>query len=103
MKVHTPRSLELYIYYRLPAADAARCIAAMRAWQRTHDDGVHLLASMHLRADADVQATCMETYRGPAVAEPGFADWLAGEIGAIWRAAALPPVQRHPEWFTPCA
>lgn len=99
------RSLELYIYYRVPGADAARCVDAVRGWQCRHGaDASRLHARMLVRREDGVaETTCMEVYRGAAVAEPGFGEWLDGEITALWAAERLPAVNRHREWFEPCA
>jgi phosphoribosylformylglycinamidine (FGAM) synthase-like enzyme len=84
-----------FVYYKLPAADAARCIAAARRMQRALavTSGVH--GQLLQRTDeAGANATLLEIY--PKIADPVA---FAALLDQALQAAALPVAGRHLERF----
>lgn len=93
-------SHRLYVYYRLPAADAAAVTAAVHAMQAAWRPA--LRGELLRRAsDGDTQVTLMETYE----ADGGVSAALQAQIEAEARRVltAWPQIVRHTEVFVPCA
>ncbi|MCH2240413.1 MAG: DUF4936 family protein [Aquabacterium sp.] len=102
-----PPPVELYIYYRVQACDAAALREAVRAAQRgLMDNHPGLQARLLVRcpapgaasADPD-EATWMETYTHPG----GMPAELHERIERALRALPGMPAARHVEAFVPCA
>lgn len=99
----SPGTEQLFVYYRVRAADAAAAILAVQAFQwRLPSMMLGLSCCLSRRADDGTElATLMEIYThaegiSPArrqeierVARPALAPWVVGE--------------RHVEVFVPCA
>jgi hypothetical protein len=85
-------SRRLYVYYRVPEAALAACVAAAQAMQAALV-AVHpgLQAELLRRPEGrDAEVTLMETYAG------GLTPAL---LAALDQAASALPQPRHAEWF----
>jgi len=94
---------QVFVYYRVPAADATSVIAAVRAFQAALQAQMSgLTCALSRRADeAPGPVTLMETYSHP---DGIVADWRDRIEATARPALALWVVEeRHVEVFVPCA
>jgi len=99
----SPGAAQVFVYYRVRAADAAVAIAAVRALHagfRAELPG--LVCTLSQRADNDAELlTLMETYRHANAVDDAWRRTIeraAGESLAAWIVG-----ERHVEVFAPCA
>lgn len=100
-----PAGLELYCYYRVPAAAAAAALAEWRAAQPDLRAALPGLETRLLKRPDTGQAsngeqTWMEIHRHPAGLSAAQIEWLQTRLADLPSQRSGP---RHLEWFEPLA
>jgi len=99
-----PGARRLYIYYRVPAVDAALCCGEIVQWQRALCAALPGLQAELLRrpqADAQALATLMETYAAPQGIDDALQARIETEALAVVGTRLIGA--RHTEVFVACA